>query len=174
MVVAGFYVIYGFPLTPYMLSKLCEKFDKEVFDKYRNEILKKYPIAEDEDSDDELCRVEDMNDELQNDVKFEDFDCPVVINFAKYLDDKRFSIISGSHYPRWTTYNEEGEIFYGLTQHYSMDPCGKQFPFKEYSEEQKNALETYCQSMFAEELKQDPNFVSLQYHIYPDDCNCCS
>jgi hypothetical protein len=50
-----------------------------------------------------------------------------------------------------------------------MDPCGKEYPFIDFSDKEKRDLELYCLSMF--QLEDE---IEIQYHIYPNDCNCCS
>lgn len=164
MVVAGFYVIYGFTLTPYKLSKVCSKYNQV----YLNQIQKveeKYPIKDDATSDDLECRLEDMNDEIRNMGFDNDID---VLDYEDHLNDNRFTLVRGSHYPRWTDYSDNGEVFFGLVQHYRMDPCGKEYPFKDFSKRQKHQLEQYCQNVFPD------GEIEIEYHIYPDDCNCCS
>lgn len=178
MVVAGFYVVYGFPLSSYTFSKVCSKYKDEVYALQKKAVKKKYrdkqisqvknnlPISQ---SDDE----EDMNEELVNlgfgeHLGADKADSLDVLNYEDKLDDDRFKIIRGSHYPRWTDYRECGEVFFGLSQQYSMDPAGKEYPFKDFTKEEKRELNEYCQSVFGNEE------VEIQYHIYPDDCNCCS
>lgn len=78
-------------------------------------------------------------------------------------DDYMFELVYTPHEARWTTY-KNGDVYWGLVQHYSMDPCGSEYPFKMFPDEQK----------FNDTLTKMFPGRKAKYFIIPDDCNCCS